>query len=528
MDTPQSILVIIHNPDVQSRVRRALDASDLRDARYTLAQSSDAPAALARAPCDCVLLDMGMPAADVEAVVAAVRQARPQPAIVALLPDGFAPRAGAAPDVEQYLPLAALTPAMLALSVRNAVRMKRAAPLELLGGISRLLAAAEDYDARLASVAQCIVEHVADWCAIDLMIDGDLTRAVLAARTPASVRVTMFPDRASNRHAAAFFPPAAIHTGRTQVYSDVAMPGETQAAALISVPLRARGQLLGAMTFVRHNPSARFGAADRDLAEEIGRRIAMAVDNELLYRTSQEAMRARDVFLSVAAHELKTPLTALLGYATLLKRRLERGLQQPERDLRGVKIMVEQAQRLSKLLNTLLDIARMPHAPLQLEHSQCDLPQLMRRVTDEMRPMLRYHTLDVRIPDDRVVVAGDAERLEMVLHNLLQNAVQYSPSGGVIVVTLVHDDTEACVSVQDHGVGIPREALPRIFGRFYRATDTSVHTATGMGVGLYIVKQIVESHGGYVDVQSVEGIGSTFTVCLPLYHPHEHAGEVAA
>jgi signal transduction histidine kinase len=131
------------------------------------------------------------------------------------------------------------------------------------------------------------------------------------------------------------------------------------------------------------------------------------------------------------------------------------------------------------------------------------------------------------MPDDAVVVDGDAARLELVLRNLLQNAVQYSPAGGVILVTLEHGDVEACLSIQDHGVGIPREALARIFGRFYRARDTSVHTATGMGVGLYIVKQIVESHGGYVDVQSVEGAGSTFRVCLPLHHPHEHANEVS-
>lgn len=549
METLQAILAVIDNQGHHDVVQQALEASDTFVSRYRLTRSGEAQSALARAAYDCVLLDTDMPALVVDDVLCAVRKAHPQPAVVALVSAQPAPIMSGALAVEQYVPIATVTPAMLALSVRNAVRIRQAEEqqaahtsqaLGLLADVSCQLVSSEDHYVCLANTAKYIIEQFADWCAVDVMIETELTRVVLASRMPGSVRVNMFPSSETSRDAAAFFPSAMANTGAIQFYPDLsavrrggptdlqfAMLGQARAGSLIRVPLCAREQTLGAVTFVRGDASARFTAMDRDLAEEIGRRVAMAVENELLYRMSQEAMRARDVFLSVAAHELKTPLTALLGYATLLKRRLEHGTQQPERDLRGVNIMVEQAKRLSKLLNTLLEISRMPHAPLNLEQSQCDLLQLTRRVTDELSPALHHHRFDVHMPDDAVVVDGDAARLELVLRNLLQNAVQYSPAGGVILVTLEHGDVEACLSIQDHGVGIPREALARIFGRFYRARDTSVHTATGMGVGLYIVKQIVESHGGYVDVQSVEGAGSTFRVCLPLHHPHEHANEVS-
>ncbi len=274
---------------------------------------------------------------------------------------------------EQYLPLPTMTPAKLAASVRDAVRARQRAALNaeraaeaanaqhalrLLMDVSRVLAELDDYHACLANAATCMVHSFADWCAIDVVEDGEHMRVGFAARSPA--------------HA--------------------------DTKSQLSVPLLAREQTLGTLTLGRNDASRQFTRADHELVEEIARRVAGVLDNALLYRTVQESIRARDVFLSVAAHELKTPLTALLGYATLLKRRLERGIQQPERDLRGVNIMVEQAQRMSKLLNTLLEISRMPHAPMSLEQSQCNLSQLTRRVTEETQPLLRYHTLEVAMP----------------------------------------------------------------------------------------------------------------------------------
>ena len=515
MDTLLTILAIVDNPVTVSTVQQALDAGGGLAARYTLARRSDVLTLLGSNTYDCVLLEAEMYAENTQETLCAVRKAHPQSAVVALLPAQFEPFGSDTLAAEQYLPLPVMTPDRLAASVRAAVRARQRAALKAAGAaeaanaqhrlrllmdVSRALAEHHDLHAGLTELASHMVDSFADWCAIDIVEAGERVRVGFAEQ-PHEDKYSGVSNERNDEHA--------------------------DAALQIRVPLLAREQTLGTLTLGRNDPSRQFMRADHELAEEIARRIAGVVDNTLLYRTAQESFRARDVFLSVAAHELKTPLTALLGYATLLKRRLERGIQQPERDLRGVNIMVEQAQRLSKLLNTLLEISRMPHAPVSLEQSQCNLSQLARRVAEEMGPLLRYHTLEVDIPVEDIRVTGDTERLEMVLHNLLHNAVQYSPAGGAIVVSLVQNDSEACLSVKDNGVGIPHEALPRIFGRFYRANDTSVHTATGMGVGLYIVKQIVESHGGYVDVQSVEGLGSTFTVCLPLCQPHEQANKVS-
>ncbi len=252
---------------------------------------------------------------------------------------------------------------------------------------------------------------------------------------------------------------------------------------------------------------------DRKLAEAERARL---LERERAARAeAQEAVRTRDVFLSVASHELKTPLTSLMGQAQLLHRRgLRDGMR--ERDLRSITVIAEQASRLNKMILALLDVSRLETGQLSIERAPLDLAVLARRVVAEVQPTLEKHTVVYNGPDVPSIIEGDELRLEQVLQNLIQNAIKYSPTGGQVTVDVTQRGTTACIAVTDQGLGIPQEALPRLFGRFYRAGNVDARHIAGMGIGLFVVKEIVTLHGGTVEVESTEGRGSTFMVCLPV------------
>jgi signal transduction histidine kinase len=284
----------------------------------------------------------------------------------------------------------------------------------------------------------------------------------------------------------------------------------------ISLPIEARSRILGVFTIAMAESDRRYKRADLALAEDLGRRIAVAIDNARLYRAAQESIRMRDIFLSVAAHELRTPLTSLLGYTQLVERRAARDSTIAERDRNALRVVSEQALRLSKMVTSLLDISRLQLGQLSIEPVPLDLGELAERLVRETRPLLSRHTIEYVGASEPARVSGDELRLEQALQNLLQNAVKYSPDGGAIIVRVERDDDKASVSVSDAGIGIPPEALPRLFHRFYRAPNVDPQHFSGLGVGLYVVKEIVGLHGGTIDVSSELGAGSTFVFTIPL------------
>jgi PAS domain S-box-containing protein len=253
---------------------------------------------------------------------------------------------------------------------------------------------------------------------------------------------------------------------------------------------------------------------DRKLAEA---ERAQLLERERVARAeAQEAVRMRDVFLSVASHELKTPLTSLLGQAQLLQRRSQRDGTTREREMHSINVIATQASRLHKMILALLDLSRLDSGQLSIERAQLDLQALAQRVVAEVQPMLDQHTVTYRSADGPLCIEGDELRLEQVLHNLVQNAIKYSPQGGEVAVEVIQRGTTARVAVTDAGMGIPPDALPQLFGRFYRAPNAKAEHIVGMGIGLYVVREIVRLHGGTVTVESTEGVGSTFTVVLPI------------
>jgi PAS domain S-box-containing protein len=257
----------------------------------------------------------------------------------------------------------------------------------------------------------------------------------------------------------------------------------------------------------------------RDITE---REQAELERTELLERehaaraAAETAVRIRDTFLSTAAHELKTPLTVLLGNIQLLQRRQRHAPTLTERDDRLLGVVGEQAARLNRLIAVMLDISRLQTGQLTILRTPLDIGALVRRVADDVQPTLVQHTLACRLPATPVTIEGDELRLEQVLQNLLSNAVKYSPHGGPITVEVKRQGKNVSVAVADQGIGIPQANLPMLFERFYRADNVDPQQISGMGIGLYVVRAIVELHGGRVDAVSPAEGGSVFTIYLPV------------
>ncbi len=243
------------------------------------------------------------------------------------------------------------------------------------------------------------------------------------------------------------------------------------------------------------------------------RRKTEAERMRLLHET-QEAVRLRDEFLAIASHELRTPLTPLrLGVQRAI--RLLQGEQPPtEEVLARLTVTDRQVVRLTRLVESMLDMSRLTRGTLQLESAPCDLGELVREVEERSREVVRQAgcTLDVRV-EGSVVVRGDRLRLEQVLENLLSNAMKYG-AGSPIHLSCRAEGGRALLSVEDEGIGIAPEDQQRIFGRFERAVP--VRNYGGFGLGLYILREIAEAHGGSVSVESAPGRGARFTVSLPL------------
>jgi signal transduction histidine kinase len=228
----------------------------------------------------------------------------------------------------------------------------------------------------------------------------------------------------------------------------------------------------------------------------------------------KRAEEARDEFLSVAAHELKTPLTSLRGFAQLLASSLGSGSPpNVERLTTGLQAIERQSEKLSWLVTQLLDVSRLEAGRLVLERRPTDVVPLVNQVLEAARAGSQHHALRLRAPES-AVVAVDPLRLEQVLTNLVDNAIKYSPEGGPVDVEVALGRLMLRIDVADQGLGIPAEHRPRIFDRFYRAHPEQ--RIGGLGLGLYISRQIVELHGGAIKVEQPESGGTRMVVWVPV------------
>jgi CheY-like chemotaxis protein/two-component sensor histidine kinase len=259
----------------------------------------------------------------------------------------------------------------------------------------------------------------------------------------------------------------------------------------------------------------RYGMGDLAFAENLAGRAALAVDNARLYREAQELNRMKDEFLATLSHEMRTPLNAIVGWAHLLR---DRKLDEATTE-RAIETINRNAKSQSQLIADIFDVSRIVTGKLRLDLRPVELAPIVELTVDTMRPTAEAKgvVLETHVESASPTVSGDADRLQQVVWNLLANAIRFTPQGGLVSVKLARERAHATIVVEDNGAGMPPELIPRIFERFLQGDSTTTRFHGGLGLGLAIVRHIVELHGGTVEASSRgPGLGSTFKVSLPV------------
>jgi signal transduction histidine kinase/CheY-like chemotaxis protein len=425
------------------------------------------------------------------------------------------------------------------------------ATLRLLADAGESLTASLDYPTTLTTTARLAVPALADACLVDLIAeDGGLCCASAAHADPLlenklRLAAQCLAPAAGGPGGVA----AAVRSGETLTYprlSDALLkdvvPEEPRRQALralgvrslLIVPLRAHGQTIGALTLVSTRRGLRYRRADQLTAGELARRAALAIENARLYREArdmEEALRRRaeqltladrnkDEFLAVVAHELRGPLAALRNALEVVR---HHGPGAPPAEApQG--IMTRQVETLARLVDDLLDVAGIAQGKIALRRQSIDLTGPLQSALDTARPLLdgRRHTLTVTLPRDGLRVEGDPLRLVQVFANLLTNAAKYTEPGGHVWLSAAVEDCadglrQAVVSVRDSGVGMAPDFLAHAFDLFAQGPEALGRSQGGLGIGLALVRRLVEMHGGAVEAHSDgPGRGSEFVVRLPL------------
>ena len=261
--------------------------------------------------------------------------------------------------------------------------------------------------------------------------------------------------------------------------------------------------------------------------EELRATVNRAIERRKLRRRLlelEEIDRLKTQFLSMASHELRTPLTAVSGFIQVAKRRMQRATEhggevdwktEAAKATETLELAQRQSRRLARLVDELLDVSRLQLGRVELHVAELDLVPALREIVDRMRLLTSTHEFDVDSQLERATIRADADRIDQVFENLIGNAVKYSPAGSRIGVTMDRVGGDVHVAISDQGIGIERDELDRIFNIFYRSPDPRAGHVGGLGLGLYISREIVTRHGGRLWAESASA-GSIFHVSLPL------------
>jgi PAS domain S-box-containing protein len=289
--------------------------------------------------------------------------------------------------------------------------------------------------------------------------------------------------------------------------------------SMMLVPIKnGSGEKLGALCLGHAQPS-RFSAQHEMVSIGLGAWASLALENSRLYAEAREAGRLRDEFLAVLSHELRTPLNAIVGYATLLRG----GMLDGQRASHALETIDRNSRALAQIVDDVLDVSRILAGKLRLDVQPVELQLIVHNAIATVQPAAdaKGVRLDAAIDPNVGPVSGDPNRLQQVVWNLLSNAVKFTPRGGHAEVRAERHGTTTYLEVRDSGIGINPEFLPHVFERFRQADAGTTRKTGGLGLGLSIVRHIIEAHGGSVDVSSAgEGHGATFRVGLPAALPH--------
>jgi PAS domain S-box-containing protein len=362
---------------------------------------------------------------------------------------------------------------------------------------SSVLSMSLDYEITLWTLARAGIPRLADACVVDMVQDdGSIKRFAVAHAQPEKEAALWNVEEYQGAR-------TLIRTSRPEL-TDSEM----------CVPLIVRGKIIGAIGLMLERTDRKYTAFDLALAEDLADRAAIALDNSTLYTKELEANRLKDEFLAIVSHELRTPLTPILGAIYKL-----RASRPQDEDLQTALDMIERnARAQARIVEELLDISRITTGKLDFNRQPADLLSIIQTAIDVVRPSteaLGIHLKTTLEPPPRLMWC-DQDRIQQVIWNLLSNAIKFTQQGGTIEVKLENTPGWAHIRIEDTGVGISREFLPHIFERFRQAASFTTRVQGGLGVGLSIVRYIVERHGGRVRAESDgEGRGSIFIVDLP-------------
>lgn len=396
--------------------------------------------------------------------------------------------------------------------------------LAFLVEASRRLASSLDHASTCARIGELVVPRVADWCLIAVHRPGSAARTLCVSADPAKAGVA----RALEQTPLVFDAPEglarAIRSGAAVLYSHVrssqlASMGDARFVELVrglgmesamAVPFAVRDEPLGGILLVSSDPQRLYNKCDLAEAEELGRRCATAIDNAYLYEDALRAVQMREDFLSITSHELRTPLSPLRMQIDFARDTIA---TDPEKAKQVLARADKQVDSLVRLVDDLLDVSRITAGKLQMNIERVDLAVLVEDVLKRFAPELARANCEVISRLERGVVGSwDHGRIEQVVVNLLSNAMKFG-AGKPIEIEVTPVDGGAALRVCDHGCGIAPEDRERIFERFERAT----RHLRGLGLGLYIVKELVTAHRGTIELESEVGQGSCFIMKLPCH-----------
>jgi PAS domain S-box-containing protein len=407
---------------------------------------------------------------------------------------------------------------------------------QFLAELSEAMGASLDLDQTLSALMIQVVPAIADWCTINVLDNNGRIRRLVGLHRDRgkqhvldSIRgycLRMLPDGENPLAAILEKEQPVIYTDVTDEMLEQMLPDDENLdlvralnpTSVMIVPLKARGRAFGLATFGLSESARRYGDDDLQLASEIAHRAAVSIDNAHLYQEAQDAAVDREQFVSLVSHELKTPLTVIKGYMQVMERYLQQEEWDRERILTTRERLSSQVERLELLVSDILDVSRIQRGRLGLSlEENMDIVALAQQILarfDDAIERKPDHQLRL-VADGAILGCWDPLRLDQALSNLVSNALKYSPDGGDIELRIRALGGNAIIEISDSGVGISNDERERLFQPFQRGAASSRGTS-GTGLGLYITRQIIEQHGGKIQVDSELGAGSTFTITLPL------------
>jgi len=422
----------------------------------------------------------------------------------------------------------------------DVTRRKRAEQTScFLADASAALAVLVDFDSTLQKVASLAVPSFADWATVDVTeADGSLRRVSVSHIDPAKVQLAHDVHRR--------FPPDPtapqgvwniLRTDRSEIIPEITdelleqsvkddellgIMRELGLKSYIGVPLIVRGKTLAVITFINAESGHRYDTTDLAVAEDLASRAAIAIENAQLYRELRDADQRKDEFLATLAHELRNPLAPLRnGLQVLRLSGSSGGLADEARSM-----MERQLSQMVRLVDDLLDVSRITRNKLALKKQRVELAAVVQSAIETSRPLIEQsgHEFTLTLPPAPIYLDADLARLAQVFSNLLNNAAKYTEPGGTISLVGEVDGGEIVVRVSDNGLGIPAESLPQIFQMFSQVDRNLERAQGGLGIGLTLVRRLVEMHDGQVEAYSDgPGWGSQFVVRLPVIKATQQA-----